>query len=146
MQSWTLPYVPGSWYGPRPVYVLTGRQTFSGAEAVAYCLQNRKRAIVIGERTGGGAHLSAGIPLPGGFGLSLPTGRAVDPLTGTNWEGTGVAPDVEVPEAEALVVAQAAALRHMLETFGDTGSRPDRALLEEARRTLAELERPASTT
>lgn len=64
-QSWTLPHVPGPRYGAdRPVYVLTGPDTFSGAEAVAFCLQNRRRATVVGERTGGGAHLSAGVYLP----------------------------------------------------------------------------------
>lgn len=140
-QAWTLPYVPGARYGAdRPVYVLTSRDTFSGAEAVAFCLQQRKRATVVGERTGGGAHLSSGISIRDRFGLSVPTGRAVDPLTGTNWEGSGVAPDVEVPAAAALAVAHAAALRHVLATFGDVHTRAGRALQQEAGRALADLE------
>lgn len=145
-QSWTLPYVPGPRYGAdhRPVYVLTSGDTFSGAEAVAFCLQNRKRATVVGERTGGGAHLSSGVYIGERFGLSLPTGRAVDPLTGTNWEGTGVTPDVAVPEAEALRVAHAAALRHVLATFHETETRADRQLREEAARALDEIAAPTA--
>jgi len=41
----------------------------------------------------------------------IPTGRAVNPTTGSNWEGTGVEPDIKVPEAEALAVAQMEVLK-----------------------------------
>jgi C-terminal processing protease CtpA/Prc len=140
--SWTLPEVPGLRYAPdRPMYLLTSQQTFSAAEAVAFCLQNRKRATVIGERTGGGAHLSSGILLSADFGLSVPTGRAVDPLTGTNWEGTGVVPDIEVTAAEALAVAHAATLRQVLAVRPATSTAPNKALRTDAARTLSELER-----
>jgi hypothetical protein len=144
-QWWTPPYVPGPRYGAdRPVWILTSGATFSGAESLAYFLQNRRRATVVGERTGGGAHYCDGLILPAGFGLSLPAARVRDPLTGTDWEGTGVAPDVEAPAAEALRVAHRAALRHVLATFHATGTRAGRQLREEAERTLADLDRPAS--
>jgi C-terminal processing protease CtpA/Prc len=34
--------------------------------------------------------------------MSVPYGRAVNPITGTNWEGVGVAPDIAVPADQAL--------------------------------------------
>jgi C-terminal processing protease CtpA/Prc len=56
----------------------------------------------VGERTGGGAHPGGVRKLNDRFALFVPTGRAISPVTGTNWEGTGVIPDVEVPAADAL--------------------------------------------
>src|SRR5262245_10513682 len=92
-QFWTLPYVPGRRYGgTKPVYVLTSSQTFSGAEEFAYNLKNLKRATIIGEITGGGAHPVGGYAITPHVHATIPVGRAVNPISGTNWEGTGVAP------------------------------------------------------
>jgi hypothetical protein len=88
-----------------PVYVLTSSQTFSGAEALAYDLQALKRATIVGETTRGGAHVTQLERIDERFVLALPRGRAVNPLTGTNWEGVGVRPDVAVPASEALATA-----------------------------------------
>jgi hypothetical protein len=104
--SFTLPYVPGPRFGTaRPVYVLTSRRTFSAAEAFAYDLQALKRATVVGEPTGGGAHPYENVRLDAHFALGLPIGRSVNPITGGNWQGTGVRPDVAVPADSALAVA-----------------------------------------
>lgn len=108
----TLPYVPGPRFGAaKPVYVLTSRRTFSAAEAFAYDLQALKRATVVGERTGGGAHPYENVRLDAHFALALPVGRSVNPITGGNWQGTGVRPDVAVPADSALAVALRAAAR-----------------------------------
>jgi Peptidase family S41/N-terminal domain of Peptidase_S41 in eukaryotic IRBP len=113
-QFWSLPYVPGTRYVDRPVYVLTSSHTFSGGEELCYNLQALGRAELIGETTGGGAHPTRGFPISRAVMIGIPFARSINPVTGTNWEGTGVVPDVAVPEAEAYDVAYAKALRHVL--------------------------------
>jgi hypothetical protein len=88
-----------------PVYVLTSGYTFSGGEEFAYDVKALKLATLVGELTGGGANPTGGVPLPNGLNASIPFGRAENPVTGTNWEGHGVDPDVAVPAADALKVA-----------------------------------------
>ena len=109
-QWWSLPCVPGKRYGDKPVYVLTSRRTFSAGEGFAYILQVLKRATIIGEPTGGGAHVGRSQRIHDHFEVSVPTGRAISPITRTNWEGTGVLPDVSVPAELALKTAHLAAL------------------------------------
>jgi hypothetical protein len=102
-EFWTTDEVDGARFGKsKPVYVLTSAKTFSGAEEFSYNLKNLKRATLVGERTGGGAHPGDVRRLNERFAIFVPTGRAISPVTGTNWEGTGVIPDVEVPAGEAL--------------------------------------------
>jgi C-terminal processing protease CtpA/Prc len=103
IQSWTLPAVPGRRFGPeKSVYVLTSRSTFSGGEALAFDLQRLGRAKVVGERTRGGAHPRVGIRLHPHLEATIPIARAVDPVSGGNWEGTGISPDAEVAADLAL--------------------------------------------
>lgn len=103
---YTDPMVAGRKFGPdKPVYVLTSSRTFSGAEEFAYNLQTRKRATIVGETTGGGANPGRGVLLPYNLTVFVPTGRAINPITKTNWEGVGVKPDVAVPAADALEFA-----------------------------------------
>ncbi|ADD40582.1 S41 family peptidase [Stackebrandtia nassauensis] len=105
-QSWTLPFVPGKRYGPdKPICVLTSAVTFSGGEELAYDLQQLGRATIVGESTGGGAHPRVGFRLHPHLELTVPVARSIHPVTGTNWEGVGVAPDVAVPAEDALETA-----------------------------------------
>jgi hypothetical protein len=101
-------------YGTKkPVFLLTSHRTFSAAEALAYDFQSCKRGIVVGENTGGGANPSAGdgmAPLGYGFFANIPTGYVVNAVTGGNWEGVGVEPDVKVLADEALAKAWSLAL------------------------------------
>ena len=113
-QYWALPYVPGTRYPDQPVYVLTSERTFSGGEDLCYTLQALGRAQVIGETTGGGAHPTRPFPVSPAVHIGIPFARSVNPVTGTNWQGTGVVPDVAVPEAQAYDVAYARALEHVL--------------------------------
>lgn len=85
-----------------PVYVLTSKYTFSGAEEFAYNLQNLKRATIIGETTGGGAHPVNSMRINDRFSMMVPYARAMNPITQTNWEGVGVKPHIEVSAADAL--------------------------------------------
>jgi retinol-binding protein 3 len=115
-QYWTQSYVPGRRYGEeKPVYVLLSSLTFSGAEEFAYNLKNLKRATLIGETTRGGAHPVALLWLDRHFRVTMPVARAVNPISGTNWEGTGVAPDIDVPEDEAFRRAYHLAADHVLD-------------------------------
>ena len=106
-QYWTLPYVPGSKLADTDLYVLTSSYTFSGAEEFTYNLKNMKRATIVGETTGGGAHPVRMEILNDHFAIGVPYARAVNPISKTNWEGTGIEPDVKVPAAQALDKAQA---------------------------------------
>jgi hypothetical protein len=112
-QTWTLPYVPGKRNPDALVYVLTSNYTFSAAEEFTYNLKNLKRGTIVGETTGGGAHPGSSVLLAGSFVAFIPTGRAINPITGTNWEGTGVTPDVAVASGEALAKAHLLALQEL---------------------------------
>ena len=119
-QFWTVPFVPGRRSARQPLYILTSASTFSSAEDFCYSLQNLKRALVVGETTGGGAHSSRGPQrLTQSFTAIIPAGRAISPITKTNWEGTGVTPDIKTSADASLNVAYLHALRSLLEKETD---------------------------
>jgi C-terminal processing protease CtpA/Prc len=101
-ESWTLPQVPGVRFIGKPVFVLTSNRTFSAAEAFCYALKTLKRATLVGETTGGGAHPMEVHRIDNHFSISLPIGQSISPITHTDWEGTGVEPDIKVPAVQAL--------------------------------------------
>jgi len=111
-QFWTLPYVPGARYLDRPVYLLTGPVTFSGAEDLAYNLKVRGRALLVGETTRGGAHPTGYYPLTEHISATVPYARSINPVTGGDWEGVGIAADIPVPAGEAFDVAYQHALEY----------------------------------
>jgi hypothetical protein len=119
-QWWTLPYVPGKRYLNKEVYVLTSGRTFSAAEEFTYDLQSLKRATIVGETTRGGANPGGFRRLSDHYSAFIPTGRAINPVTGTNWEGKGVEPDVKVPKENALQRAHRLALQHLIKEAPDT--------------------------
>ncbi len=112
-QTWTLPYVNGKRMPKIDLYVLTSKGTFSAAEEFTYNLKNLHRATIIGEVTGGGANPGGDNIATDRFTVWIPTGRAISPITKTNWEGTGVQPDIEVPAEDALYTAQIKALEKL---------------------------------
>jgi C-terminal processing protease CtpA/Prc len=130
-QFWTLAHVPGRRYLDRPVYVLTSSFTFSAGEEFAYNLKALGRATLIGEVTRGGAHPTRRFPVSATLEVAVPNARSINPVTGTNWEGTGVVPDVATPSEDALGVAYRSALDHVLTTA------TSHAVLAEAREALA---------
>jgi len=109
-QNWTLSYLPGPRLAKQPAFVLTSKRTFSGAEEFAFDLKHQKRAVIVGETTGGGAHPVSGHTVADYFMIGVPFAKSLDPVTKTNWEGTGVEPDVKVPAADALATAEKLAL------------------------------------
>lgn len=111
-QMWSSDVVPGSRYGQKkPVYILTSKRTFSAAEDFSYAMKTLKRATIIGETTGGGAHPGDVMRLAANFAMFVPNGRSIGPVTKTNWEGVGVAPDVSVSADDAMKTAQVAILK-----------------------------------
>jgi hypothetical protein len=112
-QIWTLPSVPGKRMPDVPVYILTSSKTFSGGEDFSYTMKHHGRAIIVGETTGGGGHTVEFMPAGDGFVLALPTGYPTHPVTGENWEGKGVQPDIEVSESKALQAAHLHAVENL---------------------------------
>ena len=116
-QYWTSIEVSGKRYTGKPVYILTSARTFSAAEGFAYDLQALRRATIVGEVTGGGAHPSLVEKLDTHFLLVVPNSRVINAVTRTDWEGTGVKPDVAVPADRALEAAYRAALDRVKATI-----------------------------
>ncbi|HEV7701302.1 MAG TPA: S41 family peptidase [Pyrinomonadaceae bacterium] len=114
-EFWTKRSVTGKKYGDKPIYILTSNTTFSAAEEFAYNLKNLKRATLIGEKTRGGANPGERVRLTEHFEVFVPMGKAVNPITQTNWEGIGVTPDVPVPKDQALKTAYIMALETAIE-------------------------------
>lgn len=137
-QFWTQDWVPGKRFDPKkPVYVLTSKRTFSGGEEFSYNLKNLKRATLVGETTGGGAHPGDIVKVATHFHVFIPTGRAINPISKTNWEGTGVEPDVKVPADDALRTAQLLALPAIVAAADDP------AIRTSLQARIAELEKAA---
>jgi C-terminal processing protease CtpA/Prc len=119
-EFWTTAFVPGRRSARQPLYLLTSTSTFSAAEDFCYSLQNLKRAIVIGETTGGGAHSGRGLQrLSSSFTAFIPVGRSLSPITKTNWESTGVTPDIKTSAETSLNVAYLHALKSLIEKETD---------------------------
>ena len=118
-QYWSLPYIPGSRRPDVPVYILTSNYTFSAAEEFSNNLKELKRATIVGENTGGGAHPVDFKIVNDLFTLSLPFGRSISPVSKTNWEGTGVIPHVKVPADSAFNTAYLMALDTLITKASD---------------------------
>ncbi|MBI5806347.1 hypothetical protein HZA73_09905 [candidate division TA06 bacterium] len=124
-QYWTLPYIPGSRRPNVPVYILTSNYTFSGAEEFTNNLKELKRATILGENTGGGAHPVDFKIVNDLFIISLPFGRAINPISKSNWEGTGVIPHVKVPADSAFNAAYLMALDTLIKSAADQQDKQD---------------------
>jgi len=119
-QCWSAPWVAGPAMTGVDLFVLTSARTFSCAEEFTYNIKNLKRGTIVGETTGGGAHPIYRAIFPSlGVAMSVPYARAINPISGTNWEGTGVAPDIQVPEKDALDTAYIEALKRLSERATD---------------------------
>ena len=88
-----------------PLFLLTSAYTFSGGEEFAYDIQTQKRGTLIGETTGGGANPGGMFPVTAALAIFIPTGRAINPVTKTNWEGVGVVPEIKCSADKALETA-----------------------------------------
>lgn len=112
-QFWTIPYLPGQRMYNMDVYILTSMLTGSGAEEFVYNMKNLERATIIGETTGGAAHHVEDVVIGDLFVMHLPSGRPINPISGTNWEKTGVEPHVAVGSDKAFDTAYLMALEKL---------------------------------
>jgi hypothetical protein len=112
-ESWTLAPVPGNKLTEKPAFVLTSHRTFSAAEGFGYDLKMLERATLVGETTSGQGHPARGRQIDDRFMIRVPDIKVVNPLSKTNWEGTGVKPDVEVQAEDALAIAEKLAERRV---------------------------------
>jgi C-terminal processing protease CtpA/Prc len=114
-ERWTSESVPGKKYGEaRKIYLLTSSDTFSGCEDFAYALKNAKRATLVGETSGGGAHAGSPHRLSPHFMMFVPSGLPISPVTHSDWEGVGVVPDIKASEKNALNAAHIAVLKELI--------------------------------
>ena len=130
-QFWTFPHVPGRRRPDVPVYVLISRVTSSAAEELAYDLKCMERATLIGETTSGHAHPVTKEVILDEFDVRLPYGRPINPVTGTDWEGTGVEPHIAVPAEGALKVAHVEAVERLATKCQDEAERRELVWLVE---------------
>ena len=100
----------------KPAYILTSRMTASAAEQFTWDLKMLKRVTVVGEITRGAAHAGVFHRLDDHFGLGVPEVQAINPFAKTDWDGTGVEPDVKAAADDALTVAEMLALRRIVST------------------------------
>jgi len=114
-QSWTPPPVPGNRLADKPAFVLTSATTFSAAEGFSYDLKMLQRATLVGETTSGHGHKGMPHRIDDHFTIRIPGMRVINPISKTNWEGTGVQPDVKVKAADALTRAEDLAERKLQE-------------------------------
>jgi len=121
-QNWTLPHVPGERMPDIDVYVLTSSYSFSAAEEFAYNLKHLDRATIIGETTRGGAHPGSSFRVGDQFDIWVPQERAINPITDTNWEGTGVKPHIQIEADKALLAGQVEALKSLKKNAQDKWS------------------------
>jgi retinol-binding protein 3 len=139
-QFWTLPYVPGQRYVDKPIYILSGRNTPAAAEEFAYDLQSQQRATIVGEPTSGAANPRQQFQLTEQFSCWIPVGRAINPVTKTSWEGSGIRPDKEVREEDAFKAAYMLALKQVRAGFNGTSTLAQKRLADEVQHVLAGLE------
>lgn len=115
MEFWAEPEVAENMKLSMPVYILTSKNTFSAAEDFTYAMQVNKRATIVGDTTGGGAHPTGPVDIGQGFVVDIPFARSINHITKTDWEGTGVLPDVPIPAGQALQTAHKLALKSQLQ-------------------------------
>ncbi len=119
-QWWTIPDIDGRRMPDTPLYILTSYGTGSAAELFAYSLKHLGRAVIVGDTTAGAAHTIHRYEFPDvHITLALPTGTTISPVTGTDWEGTGVIPEIAVPQEQAFDVAYSMALDSLMALTAD---------------------------
>jgi DNA-binding MarR family transcriptional regulator len=102
----------------KPLYILVDAHVASAAEAISYGFQQEKLATIVGGTTYGAANNNKKLPIAPQFILSVSYNRPVNPISGTNWEGVGVVPDLKVPSTQALAAAELDAYRRLRSTPG----------------------------
>lgn len=120
-EYWSLDEVGGQKMQDIPLFIMTSEKTFSGAEEFSYNMQTQKRATLVGQTTGGGANPGRSMRINDNLSVFIPTGKAINPVTKTNWEGIGVIPEVPTNVEDAydktLILAQKAAESYRIQRY-----------------------------
>jgi len=115
-EFWVLDSIEGEKRPKIPLFIMTSSKTFSAAEEFSYNMQIQKRATLVGQITGGGANPGRGMNINTELGVFIPLGKAINPITNTNWDGKGVIPDIKTSENETFnktyALAKTAAKKH----------------------------------
>lgn len=128
-QIWTKPDIARYKIPAMDLYILTSKETFSAAEEFAYDLKQLKRATIVGENTGGGAHMATRMIINDGFYILMPFAGAINPITKTNWEGVGVIPDIKTVSEDALKTAHIMALKKIINKASNEEYKKDLEIL-----------------
>ena len=123
MEFWADPADADNMKLSMPVYILTSDRTFSAAEDFTYAMQVNKRGVIVGDSTGGGAHPTGPVYIGQNFVVDIPFARSINHITKTDWEGTGVIPDVQTQGQDALLVAQNMILKDRLKDAKTEGEK-----------------------
>ncbi len=137
-QSWTYRALPGARYDKNPVFILISEITASGAESFAYSLQALKRATIVGGTSAGAANPGGTDRLTSNFQVFIPKGRPVNAITHTNWEGTGVNPDIESPFEHTMKIAYIHALEEIEKRGNYAGPDDLKMLIDDTKRELTQ--------
>jgi carboxyl-terminal processing protease len=105
-----------------PLVVLVDRGTASAAEIVAAALQDRNRAVIVGERTFGKAAVQDLTELSNGAEIELTIGYYLTP-SGKRLDGQGLDPDILVSTNEPKIVAETRALQVLQGLVASAGER-----------------------
>lgn len=130
-EDYTLPFLEGQRMPAVDLFVLVSKDTFSAAEAFAFALQQRGRAVVVGETTRGGANPGRYVAAPNGLRVFVPLAHASSPVTEKSWDETGVVPDIAAAPDEAVAVAHREAVKRLMEKSSDEAERKSLAELLE---------------
>jgi hypothetical protein len=118
-QSHTQSYVPGKLLTDIPVFILTSKSTFSGAEAFAHYMKHFKKATLVGETTRGGQNPVEIQSIGYGLIMLIPSWKQIYSASETGWEGVGVKPHIETDANDALNEAHLKALNELTKTKVD---------------------------
>ncbi|MFK7771001.1 MAG: S41 family peptidase [Saprospiraceae bacterium] len=115
--EYTFKKIGGERYLDKPVFILVSKNTFSLAEQFAYCMKHFGKAKIIGQTSSGAAH---GIYFPeinDNYSIQLPISRSIHPVTKTDWEGTGVIPNINTSDSETFKTAHLNALNIIIDSL-----------------------------
>lgn len=149
LSYFTDPNPIGPKYLSRPVTLLTSASTASAGEMIAYHMKHFGKATIIGENTMGAANgfntVKIGPDHLGNIMVMLPDTYVEHAVTKSNWEKTGVSPDISVLADEALYISYKLLLEKLRDATSNNEKKNlyDRLLLTAASKLKPTPETPA---
>ena len=113
----TFKEIGGERYLNKSIFILVSEHTFSLAEKFAYGLKHFNKASIIGQTSAGAAHAIDFMEVNDNYLIQLPISRNIHPVTKSDWEGTGVVPNIMTSSHEALKTAHLIALNEQIDSL-----------------------------